>query len=59
MALVGCERKPIVSKPDALTTRPPPFPSKLFNFFYQEEWSDWRAQKRPSIYKRSRAVIGR
>ena len=26
---------------------------------YQEGSSEWRAQKRPSIYTRSRAVIGR
>ena len=26
---------------------------------YQEGSSEWRAQKRPSIYRRSRAVIGR
>ena len=46
MALVGVELETLVFVPDALTTRPP-------------GWSEWRARKRPSIYRRSRAVIGR
>ena len=55
MALVGVELETLVSEPDALTTQPPPCSSDT----YQEESSEWRAQNRPSIYKRSRAVIGR
>ena len=55
MALVGIELVTFVSEPDALTTRPPPCASDT----YQEGSSEWRAQKRPSIYRRSRAVIGR
>ena len=52
MALVGIELETLVSEPDALTTRPP-------SDTYQEGSSEWKAQKRPSIYRRSRAVIGR
>ena len=52
MALVGVELETFVSEPDALTTRPPPDT-------YQEGSSEWIAQKQPSIYKRSRAVIAR
>ena len=64
MALAGVELETLVSEPDALTTRPPPCASVHFlrNFSsdtYQEGSSEWRAQKRPSIYRRSRAVIGR
>ena len=53
MALVGVELETLVSEPDALTARPPSSDT------YQEELSEWRAQKKPNIYKRSRAVIGR
>ena len=53
MALAGVELETLVSETDALTTRPPPSDT------YQEGSSEWRAQKRPSIYRRSRAVIGR
>ena len=56
MALVGIELETLVSEPDALTTQPPR--SFLFDT-YQEGSSEWRAQKWPSIYRRSRAVIGR
>ena len=45
MALVGVELETLV-------------PPLSFDT-YQEESSEWRAQKRPSIYRRSRAVIGR
>ena len=54
MALAGVELETLVSEPDALTTRPPPSADT-----YQEESSEWRAQKRLGIYRRSRAVIGR
>ena len=53
MALVGVELETLISESDALTTRP------LSSDTYQEESSEWRAKKRPSIYRRSRAVIGR
>ena len=56
MALVGVELEVLVSEPDALTTRPL---DHLPSDTYQEGSSKWRAQKRPSIYRRSRAVIGR
>ena len=49
MALVDVELETFVSEPDALTTQPT----------YQEGSSEWRAQKRSSNYRRSRAVIGR
>ena len=49
MALVNVELETFVSEPDALTTQPT----------YQEGSSDWRAQKRPSNCRGSRAVIGR
>ena len=55
MALASVELETLVSESDALTTRPPPCASDT----YQEGSSEWRAQKRPSIYRRSRAVIGR
>ena len=35
------------------------YESELSSDAYQEGSSEWRAQKRPSIYRRSRAVIGR
>ena len=54
IALAGVELVTLVSEPDVLTTRPPPSSDT-----YQEGSSEWRAQKRPSIYRRSRAVIGR
>ena len=53
MALVGVELEMLVNEQDALTTRP------TSSDTYQEGSSEWRAQKRPSIYRRSRAVIGR
>ena len=45
MTLVGVELETLVFEPDAQTTRP--------------RSSEWKAQKRPSIYRRSRAVIGK
>ena len=59
MALVGVELETLVSEPYALTTRPPHFLQSFLSDTYLEGLSEWRAQKRPSIYKRSRAVIGR
>ena len=53
MALVGVELETLVSEPDALTTRPPPSDT------CHQGSSEWRAQKRPSIHRRSRAVIGK
>ena len=50
MALAGVELETLVSEP------------AFRNFLsdtYQEGSSEWRAQKRPSIYRKSRAVIGR
>ena len=55
MALVGVELETVVFEPNAQTTRPPSFSSDT----YQEGSSEWKAQKRLSIYRRSRAVIGR
>ena len=54
IALTGVKLETLVFESDALTTRPPPSSET-----YQEGSSEWRAQKRPSIYRRSRAVIGR
>ena len=52
MALVSVELQTFVSEPEVLTTRP-------LSDTYQEGLSDWRAQKRRNIYRRSQAVIGR
>ena len=39
MALVGVELETLVSEPDVLTTRPPPFDT------YQERSSEWSTVK--------------
>ena len=57
MAPVGVEFETFAFEPDALT--PPQLPPCAPSYAYQEGSSEWKAQKRPSIYRRSRAVISR